>query len=91
MSISKNTSGVLLATAAAALFMSGTVVAAEKDAAQEAKVSCAGINACKGQSECKTATSSCGGQNACKGQGIKTTTKKECDEKGGKVQAKPAM
>lgn len=86
-----NTSGVLLATAAAALFMSGNVMAAEQGTAQEAKVSCGGINACKGQSECATATSSCKGANACKGQGVVTTTKKECDEKGGKVVATPSM
>jgi len=85
MTTSKHTSGLLLATAAAALFMSGSAMAAEQGAAQEAKVNCGGINACKGQSECATATSGCKGLNACKGQGVNTTTKKECDEKGGKV------
>jgi hypothetical protein len=91
MSTSKNTSGLLLATAAAALFMSGSVMAAEQAATQEAKVNCGGINACKGQSECATASSSCKGQNACKGKGFNSTTKKECDEKGGKVLPAPAM
>jgi hypothetical protein len=91
MNTPKNTSGILLATAAAALFMSGTVVAAEQGASKEAKVQCGGINACKGQSECMTATSSCKGGNACKGQGFVTTSKKDCDAKGGKVMAKPAM
>jgi uncharacterized membrane protein len=49
-------------------------------------VKCIGINACKGQSACKTATSSCKGQNSCKGTGmIMTATDKECTEKGGRV------
>ncbi|MGR8979835.1 MAG: BufA2 family periplasmic bufferin-type metallophore, partial [Gammaproteobacteria bacterium] len=61
MKTSTKTSGLLLATAAAALFMNGPVMAEEQGAAQEAKVHCGGINACKGQSECKTAN------NACKG------------------------
>ena len=30
---------------------------------------CAGMNACKGQGGCKTASHACAGQNACKGQG----------------------
>ncbi|MGD0958969.1 MAG: hypothetical protein ABSB19_04105 [Methylomonas sp.] len=91
MSTSKNTKGMLLATAAAALFMSGSVAAAEQGAMQEAKVSCGGINACKGQSECKTASNACKGQNACKGKGIIVMTQKECTEKGGKVLPAPAM
>jgi len=90
MSTSKNTSGLILATAAAALFISGSAMAAEQGAAQEVKVNCGGINACKGQSECATATSACNGLNACKGQGVNTVTKKECDEKGGKVLPTPA-
>jgi len=84
MNTSKNTSGLLLATAVAALFMNGAVMAAESSA-EEAKVHCAGINACKGQSECKTATSACAGKNSCKGKGIISTTEKECADQGGKV------
>ena len=38
-----------------------------------ADVPCAGANACKGQSACKSAKSSCKGQNACKGQGFVNT------------------
>lgn len=85
MKTSKNTSGMLLASAVAALFMSGTVMAAEEGSAQEAKVHCAGINSCKGTSECKTATNECKGKNACSGKGFVSTTEKECTEKGGKV------
>ncbi len=81
----RKTTGVLLATAAAALFMNGPVAAQEQGGTQEAKVHCGGINACKGKSECKTATNACKGQNACKGKGFVSTTKEECDEKGGTV------
>jgi hypothetical protein len=37
------------------------------------------VNACKGQSACKTATSSCQGHNACKGQGYLMLSKSECE------------
>lgn len=84
--IAKKTSGVLLATAAAALFMSGALVAQEEDGAEEAKIHCGGINACKGASECKTATNACKAQNECKGQGIVSTTKEDCESQKGTVQ-----
>lgn len=81
-------SGVLLATAAAALFASGIVTAGEQEEAKEAKVHCSGINACKGQTACKTASNACKGQNACRGQGwLPTATAEECTAKGGKVLA----
>jgi hypothetical protein len=76
-------SGAALAVAAAGVFVTagvGTTVAAEKDA-----VHCAGINSCKGQSDCKGAKNDCKGQNSCKGQGFKDVTEKECKEQGGKV------
>ncbi len=79
-----NAKSLLLATAAATLFLSGSVLAAEGTAASEAKVHCTGINACKGTSECKTATNACKGKNSCKGQGWVTTTKAKCDAKGGR-------
>jgi hypothetical protein len=52
---------------------------------QVSKVDCAGINACKGQGTCKTATSGCGGQNECKGKGVIAMTEAECKEKGGTI------
>ena len=86
MMTTKKRCGLVLATAAAALFANGTVLAGEQKAKkEEAKVHCGGINACKGQTDCKTATNACNGQNACKGQGYKDVTKKECKAKGGKV------
>jgi hypothetical protein len=81
-----NTKGLMLATAAAALFASGASLAVEHEkAGTEAKVHCGGVNACKGQSECKTATNSCKGENKCAGQGWLSMTEAECTEKGGKV------
>lgn len=81
-----NVKGLMLATAAAALFASGATMAQEAPAAGgEAKVNCSGVNACKGKSECKTATNECAGKNACAGQGWMSMTKAECEAKGGKV------
>lgn len=73
-----------IATAAATLFAGGLVGTPSAHAA-DAKVKCSGINACKGQSMCKTAKSACKGHNACKGQGWVHTTAQECAKKGGKV------
>ena len=79
---SQRFSSQLIAVAAAGLFVSGAsgAVAAE---ANEAKVQCAGINSCKGKSECSSAKNGCKGQNACKGQGWVTQDAKECKAKGG--------
>jgi hypothetical protein len=78
-------SGAALAAAAAGLFLAGTVGGSAADKT-EAKVQCAGVNSCKGKSDCATATSDCHGQNACKGQGWLKMTEKQCLEKGGKVE-----
>ncbi|MCB1377248.1 MAG: hypothetical protein KDK89_02590 [Alphaproteobacteria bacterium] len=77
-------SGAVLAAAALSLAMSGFAVAPAQ--ADDAKVHCVGVNSCKGQSECKTASSSCKGLNACKGQGFLAMTKADCDAAGGKVE-----
>ncbi len=73
-----------LAAATAALF-AGAVVPVTH--AEEAKgVKCQGINGCKGQSKCATATTSCSGQNACKGQGwIVVDSAEECTKQGGTI------
>ena len=72
----KNSSGVAVATAAAMLFGTGLISTAV--AGTDAKIHCAGVNACKGQSACKSASNACKGQNSCKGQGFLEMTKKEC-------------
>lgn len=84
--MSNKITGVALATAAAALFATGTVMAPLAQAAEDGKVKCEGVNSCKGTSECATAKSSCKGANACKGQGwVSKASKAECEKAGGKV------
>lgn len=82
----ENIRGLMLATAAAALFASGTTALAGPEV-QPAKVQCTGVNACKGASECKTAQNACKGQNSCKGKGMMMMTAEECTTKGGKTEA----
>ena len=81
---SRKISGVLLATAAAALFSTANIATAADEAAP-AQVKCSGVNACKGMSECGTASNACKGQNSCKGHGWMNMSKADCDAKGGKV------
>jgi hypothetical protein len=80
----KEWSRAAIVAAAAGLFLSQTVLPTA--AAAEAKVQCAGINACKGKSACQTAKNGCAGQNECKGQGWLKVTEKVCKDKGGVVQ-----
>ncbi|MGH8576359.1 MAG: BufA2 family periplasmic bufferin-type metallophore [Gammaproteobacteria bacterium] len=82
-----NTKGFLLATAAAALFVSSPLFAQDVHPAAEGKVKCGGVNACKGKAECNTSTdvSGCKGKNACKGKGWVSLTEAECTAQGGKV------
>ncbi len=79
------TSGIALATAAAAIFAMGAISTAPAYAAEEG-VHCVGANACKGKSECKSAKNDCKGMNACKGQGwVSKANEKECKAAGGAV------
>jgi hypothetical protein len=78
-------SGVAIASAAAALFAMGASVSAPAQAAEDGTVKCAGINTCKGTSDCQTATSQCKGHNSCKGQGWVKKTAAECKAAGGTV------
>ena len=76
--------GALIATAAAALFLTAPA-AFGQDAAKE-HVKCEGANACKGQGACGGAGHDCAGKNECKGKGwIKAKDADECKEKGGTV------
>jgi hypothetical protein len=77
-------SGAAVAVAAAGLFLTAGV--APLAVADDAKIQCSGVNACKGKAECKTAKNDCKGQNACKGQGHVTMTEKDCKAKGGKAE-----
>ena len=76
---------LLIASAAVTLVVGGAVAARATDKAGDDKVSCAGVNACKGQGGCAGAGNACAGQNACKGKGVTKTTADDCAKKGGKV------
>ena len=79
-------SGVVAATAAAALFSMGATLSTSVQAADEMTVHCVGVNSCKGTSDCKTAKSECKGQNSCKGQGwVGKKSEAECKAAGGTV------
>jgi uncharacterized membrane protein len=77
-------SGSVLAAAALTLAVTGTAFAPVQAQAAE-KVHCYGVNACKGQAACKSASNACKGQNACKGTSWIYTTEKQCSDWGGKV------
>ena len=79
-------SGATIAITAAALLVSGTL-ATSAMAAGGTQGKCFGVNACKGQSACKTAQSACKGHNACKGKGFVAMTDTECAEKGGEFKS----
>ena len=82
MNIKNAVSGAALAIAAATMFAG---VATQVQAA-DANVHCYGINACKGQNDCKTKDYACKGQGSCKGQGFKAMASADaCTKAGGKV------
>lgn len=88
MTKSRKLSSVALASAAAMLFSTAPLMSA--NAADAAKVKCEGVNACKGQSACHTATSGCQGQNSCKGKGYLMLSKAECDTAKAKMKSDAA-
>ncbi len=90
--MSKKTLGATIAAAAALTFATAPVSTAFADdaaapAAASAQVQCFGVNACKGQSACKTAQNNCNGQNSCKGKGVMMLTPDDCKAKGGSTDA----
>ena len=54
-----STKGLMIASAAATLLLSGAVTARAADAAGGDQVICDGINACKGQGHTKTTAADC--------------------------------
>jgi len=74
-------------TVAGLLLAAAPTLGHADDKTKEAKVKCAGINACKGKGGCASATNSCAGQNGCKGKGVVDATTKECKDKKGTVVA----
>lgn len=83
MMTAKKLTGLMLATAAAGLFVAAPAAMAAK---HEGMVHCTGVNACKGKGECKTASNACKAQNACKGKGMMQMSAGDCKTKGGKVE-----
>ena len=79
---------ILIATAAAGLFLTGAIPARAGEQAGGDKVMCEGVNACKGQGGCATAHNECAGKNACKGKGAMEMSAADCKAKGGKAQEK---
>ena len=51
--------------------------------ADAAQVKCMAVNACKGQSACKSASNACKGMNACKSNGFSMMSEAACKAKGG--------
>ena len=77
-------SSLSLASAAAVFALAAMGTTATANAAGDAKnVHCYGVNSCKGQSDCKTASHECKGHNACKGQGFKEMSARQCKDAGG--------
>ncbi|MFJ2711355.1 MULTISPECIES: BufA2 family periplasmic bufferin-type metallophore [unclassified Pseudomonas] len=81
MTIRTAAAGAALALAAATMFAG----VATNAMAADAQVHCYGVNACKGQNDCKTKDHACKGMGACKGQGFKAMTQSACAKAGGKV------
>ena len=81
--------GARFGFAAAATLVAMAAVGASAPAyakSHEAKVApCYGVNACKGQSDCKSGNHDCKGQNSCKGQGFKAESKGACKADGGSL------
>lgn len=77
--------GARMAAMAAAFATSAVAFAAGMPAGVSASdtIHCYGVNACKGQADCKTAKNDCKGMNSCKGQGFKEMKASACvDAKG---------
>ncbi len=83
MNTKKAATGIAMAFAAASLFAAAPTIASADG--HDAQVKCFGVNACKGQNDCKTASNACKGQAACKGEGFKMMTEKACKDAGGTV------
>ena len=77
--------GAMVAAAVAGLFTAAAPTIASAKAG--GKVSCTGVNDCKGKGGCKSASNDCKGKNGCKGKGWTKMSEKDCTTKGGTVAA----
>ena len=78
-------SGISIAAAAALIALSGASIPGTAAAKDAPTVHCYGVNACKGQSDCKSGKHDCKGMNSCKGQGFKALTTQACTAQGGSL------
>ena len=85
----KTMKGAAIASAVASMFAFAAYAgdAAAPTKAGDAKIKCAGVNACKSMSACAGANNACAKQNSCKGKGISMVTEKECKAQKGTVVA----
>ncbi|MEE9383154.1 MAG: DUF2282 domain-containing protein [Nannocystaceae bacterium] len=80
--------GSALAFSAAALFLGGcskNQADTQAPTSSAEMVKCIGINDCKGQGLCDTATHDCAGKNECKGKGWVKVARGECEAIAGSV------
>lgn len=82
MKVNKST-GVALALAAAGLFAVAPMAA--NAGSGHDNVHCYGVNKCKGNNDCKTASNACKGKSSCKGHGFVSMSESACEKVGGKV------
>lgn len=75
--------GVMIASVAAALVLSGAVVA-HAQAGSNGDVHCYGVNECRGQGACK-GKNHCEGKNDCKAKGVMRLSPADCMDKGGTI------
>jgi uncharacterized membrane protein len=77
----------LTLASAAALFafanVAMTTSAYAADQGSQEVSHCYGVNACKGQSDCKSGNHDCKGMNSCKGQGFKDLSAGQCSAQHG--------
>ncbi len=77
--------GMMIAASVAGLFATGAASVASAADKKGEEITCAGINACKGQGSCHGAGHACAGKNGCKGQGNTRTSQADCLAKAGKI------
>ncbi len=84
MTKGKKLVGMAIAASAALLFIAGCETTGGTGGSS-AQIMCEGANACKGLSDCKTASSACAGQNECKGLGGVSLTSAACGKVTGRT------
>lgn len=88
MKVAKKTAGFAVATAALLIAGCASDNKMDKKMSDKTMGQCHGVNSCEGKSACATAESACTGHNSCKGKGWITSSKADCDAKGGKFMMK---